>query len=209
MGWYVKKVIHGKKTSISVVKDWAVSLGGELLSTEYGNALSKLDWRCALGHEFKTTFNHVKNRGQWCPVCGREKAYRSLIIRMSTQEARDKISRGHLKRLDLLSKYTSKSQRKIASSIRDHVTGLIRNPKKHKSILPLLGCSIDEFRLHLESKFQPNMTWENRGFKGWHIDHIKPLADFDLTDSNQLESACHYTNLQPLWWRENLVKYCY
>lgn len=50
------------------------------------------------------------------------------------------------------------------------------------------------------------MTWENWGRRGWHIDHIAPLSSFDLTDPVQFRRAVHYTNLQPLWWFDNLSK---
>ena len=69
-----------------------------------------------------------------------------------------------------------------------------------------LGCTIKELKIYLESKFQPGMTWENHGRFGWHIDHEVPLSSFDLTDREQFLKACHYTNLQPLWWNENLSK---
>lgn len=58
--------------------------------------------------------------------------------------------------------------------------------------------------VHLERQFTPGMSWTNYG--DWHIDHIKPLASFDLTDRVQLLVACHFTNLQPLWAEENLKK---
>lgn len=70
----------------------------------------------------------------------------------------------------------------------------------------LLGCTIQECREHLESQFKEGMTWENHGTHGWHIDHIRPCASFDLTDPEQQKQCFHYTNLQPLWADENLEK---
>jgi hypothetical protein len=48
------------------------------------------------------------------------------------------------------------------------------------------------------------MSWENYG--KWHIDHIRPLTSFNLSDENQQLKAGHYTNLQPLWASENVRK---
>ena len=72
------------------------------------------------------------------------------------------------------------------------------------SLHDLLGCSVDELRTYLESRFMKGMDWSNRS--KWHIDHIKPLASFDLTDPGQLCEACHYTNLQPMWAEDNIAK---
>lgn len=77
---------------------------------------------------------------------------------------------------------------------------------KRESAIKLLGCSIDDFKKHIESQFRPGMTWDNWSPNGWHIDHIKPLAVFDFTDLKQQQEALHYTNMQPLWWMENLLK---
>lgn len=70
-----------------------------------------------------------------------------------------------------------------------------------------LGCSLEELKTHLEQQFQLGMTWENWSRTGWHIDHIQPLSSFDLTDREQFLKAAHYTNLQPLWAKDNLVKH--
>lgn len=81
-------------------------------------------------------------------------------------------------------------------------------PKDHPSIM-YLGCSIEEFKLHIESKFKEGMSWSNhgRGEMAWHLDHIIPLATLkDINDQEKLKEVCHYTNYQPLWELENLSK---
>lgn len=69
-----------------------------------------------------------------------------------------------------------------------------------------LRCTIPELRAHLERQFTEGMTWENWKLRGWHIDHIRQLNTFDLSDAGQLAVACHYTNLRPLWAKENLSR---
>ena len=80
------------------------------------------------------------------------------------------------------------------------------NIKKISKSPELLGCTVQEAREHLEKQFKEGMTWENHGLYGWHIDHIIPCASFDLTDPDQQKKCFHYTNLQPLWAKENLIK---
>lgn len=70
--------------------------------------------------------------------------------------------------------------------------------------IEFLGCSVDHFRQHLEAQFLPGMSWDNR--PDWHIDHIRPLSSFDLSDPEQFKAVSHYTNLQPLWAIDNLRK---
>lgn len=95
---------------------------------------------------------------------------------------------------------------KLAAKLRQRLAMAVRGGMKGGSAVRNLGCSIDELKAHLERQFASGMSWDNWGRKGWHIDHIRPLASFDLTDESQIKIACHYSNLQPLWYRENLSK---
>ncbi len=95
---------------------------------------------------------------------------------------------------------------RICKNLRSRVGDAIRNGQKAGSAVRDLGCTVEELKKHLESRFRPGMTWENWSPTGWHIDHIKPLASFDLTDRAQFLQACCYTNLQPLWAEDNLKK---
>lgn len=67
-----------------------------------------------------------------------------------------------------------------------------------------LGCTIDEARRHIEKQFQRGMAWDNHGV--WELDHIIPLAKWDLTNPQHIKRANHFTNLQPLWKRDNREK---
>ena len=69
---------------------------------------------------------------------------------------------------------------------------------------PIIGCSVESLRKHLESKFTDGMSWMNYG--EWEIDHILPLTSFDLTNPEEYSKCVHYSNLQPLWAMDNLKK---
>jgi len=77
--------------------------------------------------------------------------------------------------------------------------------KKSDTTLYYVGCTLDQFKQHLESKFQENMNWENYG-SAWHIDHIIPCNAFNFLDEKQVKACFHYKNLQPLWATENIIK---
>ena len=95
---------------------------------------------------------------------------------------------------------------KLVRNLRTRVHLALKGTCKSARTLELLGCTVEELRAHLEAQFKPGMTWENQGYRGWHIDHIRPCASFDLTDLEQQKLCFHYTNLQPLWAEENIRK---
>jgi len=95
---------------------------------------------------------------------------------------------------------------KIGKNLRSRLSIAMKNNQKTGSAVRDLGCTVDEFKIYLESKFEPGMSWDNYGYRGWHIDHIQPLDSFNLADYEQLKIACHYTNLQPMWASANFIK---
>jgi hypothetical protein len=74
---------------------------------------------------------------------------------------------------------------------------------KNKKTLEMLGTTIENVNHHLESQFKDGMTWENQG-KVWHIDHKVPLSLAKTEE--EAYKLNHYTNLQPLFGKENLMK---
>ena len=70
----------------------------------------------------------------------------------------------------------------------------------------MIGCTVADLMKHLERKFADGMAWDNYGRNGWHVDHIRPCASFDLADPEQQRQCFHYSNLQPLWAADNIRK---
>ena len=93
---------------------------------------------------------------------------------------------------------------KILTILRGRIKDVLKGHSKSDSTINILGCTIEELWIHLESKFTEGMTRQNHG--KWHVDHIIPCASFDLTKPEQQVKCFHYTNLQPLWALDNLKK---
>lgn len=81
---------------------------------------------------------------------------------------------------------------------------LTDNINKTKQSVEYLGCSIDEYKIYLEQKFKPEMTWENYGTY-WHIDHIIPIKYENPTHEEVIERL-YFKNTQPLTIQENQMK---
>lgn len=145
--------------------------------------------------------DHVRaNHAEWKR---RNPTARNESNRLYRERNRDKIR----------SRYSKDVNFRLASVLRARLNEAIKIPLGYKSRFSrsllsreTLGCDIPFLREYLESLFKEGMNWSNHGIRGWHIDHIKPCAKFDLRDPNQRNICFHYTNLQPLWWRDNCSK---
>ena len=167
-----------------------------------------------------------KRYKHWCQNCDKDRGYahKNKILReplchsckMATDEVKKKISK---KSKQLVHSVQSKQKiseslykthnsspilRTIKRKLRSRLNKAIHGNYRTGSAVRDLGCSVENLRIFIEDRFQPGMSWDNYG--QWHIDHVKPLSKFNLTDKKELKKACHYSNLQPLWAKDNLKK---
>ena len=168
--------------------------------------------------------NHEEREGVIGKKCVTCKEWRSLDmynsakrwdnLRSDCKECLVKYRKDNRRRIqDTMNIYEKKRKEvdpnfKLSKTLRSRLGSALRcqNAEKRHSTLELTGCSIEFLRGYLEAKFKDGMTWENHG--KWHIDHIIPCASFDLTKDDEVKKCFHYTNLQPLWSKENLEKGC-
>ena len=108
-----------------------------------------------------------------------------------------------------MERYNADPQKKTIHLLRKRMRRVLQRCDKSASTIALLGCTREEFVAHMESKFRKGMTWSNLGIgRGkWNIDHIIPCASFDMTDPAHQRRCFHYTNMQPLWAIDNLIKH--
>jgi hypothetical protein len=105
----------------------------------------------------------------------------------------------------ILNKRKNNINYNLLCSLRTRLNHALKGNSKSKKTLELLGVKNIEFlKKYLENKFKPGMNWKKRHLI--HIDHIIPCSSFDLTNPKQQAKCFHYTNLQPLWAKENLIK---
>ena len=78
---------------------------------------------------------------------------------------------------------------------------ILKNVGKNKSTIKYMDCTPDFFYEHIMSQMKEGMTIENI-----HLDHIKPVSKFDLTNIEEVNKYCHWSNIQPLLAIDNLKK---
>jgi hypothetical protein len=101
-------------------------------------------------------------------------------------------------------KYANDPLYKLKFNLRKLINNSIKRQgygKLSKSFT-ILGCDFEQFKLHIQSKFQTWMTWENYGGvptcmnERWDIDHIIPVSS--AKNEDEIINLNHFTNLQPL-----------
>lgn len=147
---------------------------------------------------------YEKNKVRIKNINSKNKSHRSNYNKQYYNENKTQILK--YKGQYLSNRYKTDSLFKIKHLLRSRLNDACkeRGFKKSTKTIQILGCSYEQFKLYIESLFIPGMNWTNYGKFGWHIDHIIPLAH--AKTQQELETLCHYKNLQPLWWNDNLRK---
>lgn len=170
--------------------------------------------------------NHKRNCKDnldcWCINCCKKKSKERYRKTRDTEIEQERRRYFHKKRYeekyDEILKYTNQYRRnrytndpeyRIHTLLNSRLKQALKGQLRADTTRNLLGCTIDEFKEYIASKFEEGMTWENHGQRTWHLDHRIPCAAFDLTDLEQQKQCFHYTNLQPMWRKENQEKTCY
>jgi len=93
---------------------------------------------------------------------------------------------------------------KMSCNLRNRTSKAFKNKGycKTSETQEMLGVDWEVCKAHIERQFKKGMKWSNHG--EWHIDHIIPLASAKTEEG--LKKLCHYSNLQPLWAEDNLIK---
>jgi len=138
----------------------------------------------------------VKNRSS--------KKYRKTLKAKETRKKWINNNRERLNKLKRIRYEKNKLNHNISQAIRDS----LRYGKNGRHWEDLVGFTLNDLKNHLENQFEEGMCWDNYGRFGWHIDHIIPIASFDITDYNceDFKKCWSLDNLQPLWAEENLSK---
>lgn len=148
---------------------------------------------------FYNSSSHKNGKLQGCKDCRKNKErskytgeyhknrLQNLTPEQKQQRTQQLTENARRRRKDPNTKLKEALRARIYNSMRDH---------KDRSTLEYLGCSIDQYKTHLETQFTSEMTWDNWG-NFWEIDHITPLSK---------GGTFHFTNTQPLTITENRRK---
>ena len=148
--------------------------------------------------QYKMWYNETRtDRNKWRSVYY-QKNKEKILLQNKNYNTQTRNNRKKKYKEDILFKL----RHILSCRIRDLLK--LKSFEKRQLFNRILGCSPEFLKEYLEQKFYNGMSWENHGIYGWHIDHIIPLSS--ANSEEEIYGLCHYTNLQPLWAKENLKK---
>lgn len=146
----------------------------------------------------KQYYNNFKEKAQMLYETNKELRQKKALEYY--YKNKDKVRVRNKKRLkeDIIYKIECRLRWSLNSALKSR--GIYRT----KSFRELVGCTLKEFKEHIEQQWLSGMSWSNHSYRGWHLDHIKPISTFNLVDIEEQKKCFHYTNFRPLWYKDNL-----
>lgn len=195
---------------IEMIDHFACTLCGSHTHNKdsYKSSTGKNNGRCKECQKFDRKCNYYKNYDKIQKQVKKydKKNKRQLKKRINKYQKSEhgKLTIKLLRKENFKKRYYNDPLFKLANLIRCRLRHFLKlkNLNKKYKMSQYLGCTLGELKKHLESQFKKGMTWENQG--KWHIDHIIPLAS--AKTEKEIYKLCHYSNLQPLWARDNIKK---
>jgi hypothetical protein len=126
-------------------------------------------------------------------------------IKKHRQSEKSIITRKKYRKKEYDQKYGKNIEWTLKLILRNRLKNALKNNFQKGKTLEMLGCSIEEFKLHLDKQFTKHMNWNNYG-NYWEIDHIKPCDAFNLKILEEQYICFNYKNLQPLEKTKNRKK---
>ena len=95
----------------------------------------------------------------------------------------------------------SNTKVRLKSNMRNRINKALKNKSKGFKAKEILGIDLETYKFWIEYQMSAEMNWTNI-----HIDHVKPISSFDVSNENELLEAFNWKNTQPLLKEENLRK---
>ena len=143
---------------------------------------------------------HIKERKKKWNLKNKERNKEQKKEYLSRPETKE------LRRNRMRNRYKTDINFRLTDLCRRRLRHALKGNSKTASTIELIGCTIEELRQHIESKFEPWMNWENQGLGGWDIEHIKACFHFNLEDPEQQRACFNWSNLQPMEHIANIKK---
>ena len=139
--------------------------------------------------------------------------YKKEYYQANKENIKERVKEYHQANKERIKEYSKEWQRerrktdplfKMKCNLRKRTWEAFKNQgySKNTKTQEMLGIDWEVCKEHIERQFKKGMNWNNQG--EWHIDHIIPLSSASTLE--RLKELCHYTNLQPMWAEDNLIK---
>ena len=146
--------------------------------------MSKVCTKCNFSKNYDNFHKHKSGKNGLRSICKECDAIKTSLYQQNNREKYNSYMR---------MRRASDLQFKLAANLRHRLNASLKRKVKIGSAVKNLGCTLDFFKNHIETQFQPGMTWTNygNGRGKWNLDHIFPLTSFDLTNEKDFLTACH------------------